>query len=70
MLWFNLDHRHILKFKGITENVVGISGPCMILQWAENKDLSRYLDGLVLGGLNGPKYVRKIDKWVGEPVDS
>lgn len=70
MLWFNLDHKHILKFKGISEGLDYIPGPCMILQWGENMDLGRHLDRLVSKGLTGPEFARKVHKWVGESVES
>lgn len=64
ILWFNLNHQNVLKFKGIADEVPGLPGVCMVLQWAENGDLRKYLDQLVRNGLRGLIYVDKVDQWV------
>lgn len=64
VLWFNLDHKHVLQFRGISEEPDNLPGLCMILQWAENQDLQHYLETLVIEGLCGPLFVSKVNRWV------
>ncbi len=64
VLWFNIDHKNVIKVEGIAHELDGLSEFCIVLQWAENRDLRHHLDRLIIEGLAGQEYVRKVNKWV------
>lgn len=67
MLWFNLDHGNIIKFRGVWDSFASGNpkmGPCIILEWAENSDMIQHLDALICSGLAGDTYLRTVNKWV------
>ncbi|KAJ3485094.1 hypothetical protein NLI96_g5191 [Meripilus lineatus] len=65
VLWYNTNHTHILKFHGVFGQIGDPSGLCMVLQWAENQDLSKYLDILVTQQhLSGQEYISTVNLWL------
>ena len=65
LMWQRLDHRHILPFLGISEQVFP-GALCMVAPWLAKGNALQHLTHLVENnGLSGKAYLDTIHRWVG-----
>lgn len=65
LLWKNLDHKHILPFLGVSDDVFRHRTISMILPWMTKGSIKHYIDSLQRGGqLDGKQFQESVAEWV------